>query len=116
MKHQSLVSQDICSKNPIDIVEYKFLTRTVLKAQQGITKVPESSSDVPNASVEGGESSIHTNGQVSSDLAALQQQLSEMTHARDYYYYEMYNKETELTAMVRTVADIHINIKLYNQS
>lgn len=92
-------------------MKYKFLTRTVLKAQQGISKVPESSSDVPNASVEGGDSSIHTNGQVSSDLAALQQQLSEMTHARDYYYYEMYNKETELTALVRTTFLVYSTVQ-----
>ncbi|KAK4288689.1 hypothetical protein Pmani_038289, partial [Petrolisthes manimaculis] len=74
--------------------------RQVLKAQQGINvKVPESTSDVPNASDERGDNESDTKGQVSSDLATLQQQLLEMTHARDYYYYEMYKKDTELTAL-----------------
>ncbi|KAK4312132.1 hypothetical protein Pmani_016425 [Petrolisthes manimaculis] len=73
---------------------------TVLKAQQGINvKVPESTNDVPNASDERGDNESDTKGQVSSDLATLQQQLLEMTHARDYYYYEMYKKDTELTAL-----------------
>ncbi|MPC36337.1 General vesicular transport factor p115 [Portunus trituberculatus] len=41
-----------------------------------------------------------TEQQQMEQLTLLQQQLAEMTHARDYYYYEMYKKDTELTAMV----------------
>lgn len=41
-----------------------------------------------------------TDQQQTEQVTLLQQQLAEMTHARDYYYYEMYKKDTELTTLV----------------
>lgn len=67
-----------------------------MKAQQGmsagiaVTNNTENPSEASNANAE----------QINQQLAYIQQQLAEMTHARDYYYYEMLKKDQELTAMV----------------
>ncbi|XP_042868346.1 general vesicular transport factor p115-like isoform X3 [Penaeus japonicus] len=68
---------------------------TVLKAQQGmaagvaVANSTDTTSEASNANTE----------QISQQLAYVQQQLAEMTHARDYYYYEMVKKDQELTAV-----------------
>lgn len=73
-----------------------FDTLPVLKAQQGmaagvaITNSADTTSEATSSNTE----------QINQQLAYVQQQLAEMTHARDYYYYEMVKKDQELTAMV----------------
>ncbi|KAK8391924.1 hypothetical protein O3P69_017503 [Scylla paramamosain] len=89
---------------------------TVLRVQQGISRETEvtkeeseqhstttTTADTIPASTTSTDTAPattdHTTEQQQTEqVTLLQQQLAEMTHARDYYYYEMYKKDTELTA------------------
>ncbi|XP_071524223.1 general vesicular transport factor p115 isoform X3 [Panulirus ornatus] len=71
---------------------------TVLKAQQGIA-VEAASAVAPGTSETKAEGSDNTIEQLTQQMVQLQQQLAEMTHSRDYYYYEMYKKDAEVTAL-----------------
>lgn len=76
-----------------------FYALTVLKAQQGMA----AGVAVANSTDTTSEASSANTEQISQQLAYVQQQLAEMTHARDYYYYEMVKKDQELTAVVSIV-------------
>ncbi|XP_068236171.1 general vesicular transport factor p115 isoform X2 [Palaemon carinicauda] len=69
---------------------------TVLKAQQDISAAGKNvvTSTTSEANVDSAESQ-----QLTQQVNLLQQQLAEMTHARDYYYYELAKKDAELTAL-----------------
>ncbi|XP_076056699.1 general vesicular transport factor p115 isoform X2 [Oratosquilla oratoria] len=72
---------------------------TVLKTHQGIGH--ESSSVPPSASTSeetSTESPSNTN-QESDQIQQLQQQLHDITYARDYYYYQMVEKDNQLQAL-----------------
>ncbi|XP_037797564.1 general vesicular transport factor p115-like isoform X4 [Penaeus monodon] len=68
---------------------------TVLKAQQGMA----AGVAIANSADTTSEATSSNTEQISQQLAYVQQQLAEMTHARDYYYYEMVKKDQELTAV-----------------
>ncbi|KAK8754175.1 hypothetical protein OTU49_014262, partial [Cherax quadricarinatus] len=72
---------------------------TVLKAQQGIAVKSTASSVEANIVENQKESSGESIEELAQQVALLQQQLAEVTHARDYYYYEVYKKEAELTSL-----------------
>nr|XP_045622193.1 general vesicular transport factor p115-like isoform X2 [Procambarus clarkii] len=72
---------------------------TVLKAQQGIAVEAASSAVEDSTCKVNQENSGESREESAQQVAHLQQQLAEITHARDYYYYEMFKKDAELTAL-----------------
>lgn len=69
---------------------------TVLKAQQDICAV---GTDAVTSTTSESTGDSTESQQLTQQLNHLQQQLAEMTHARDYYYYEMAKKDAELSAL-----------------